>query len=309
MNSTPTFSIITPSFNQLDLLVGCVFSVAAQVRDGCTVEHIIQDGGTAGVDGLAATFGAEFYSDGRLIAAADTSRCPYQIPKSSGYSLKIFSGSDGGMYDAINKGLLKSHGRFCAWLNCDERYTEGALRDIAYQFETIPPPDAVFGDMVVIDAGSRPLCYRRGIVQNERLLTFAALNISSCSLFFRRELVDRRLLLDPAWKVIGDKEWISRLIRAGIRFRQFRKPVACFRLLANSLTASPQAITEKASLARLQGTPSLASKLTLKIFQVVRKFFAGCYWPRYVDLRVTESSGDCTRIGPAWVSFRWPKSV
>ena len=309
MISTPTFSIITPSFNQLDLLVGCVFSVGAQVRDGCTVEHIIQDAGTAGVECLAATLGAEFYRDGRLIAAADTSRSPYQIPKTPGYSLKIFTECDHGMYDAINRGLLKSRARFCAWLNCDERYTEGSLYDIACQFETTPPPDAVFGDMVVIDAGSRPLCYRRGIVQNERLLAFAALNISSCSLFFRRELVDRGFLLDPAWKVIGDKEWISRLICAGIRFRQLHKPVACFRLLADSLTASPQAATEEANFARLQGIPSLATKLALKIFQLVRKCFAGCYWPRYVDLRVAESSGDCTRIGPVWVGFRWPKSV
>jgi|688.fasta_scaffold90573_3 glycosyltransferase involved in cell wall biosynthesis len=299
----PTFSIVTPSFNQPDLLAGCVFSVAAQVGEGCTVNHIVQDAGTSGIEDLAVALGAEYFHDGKLIHPADPARI------SSGYSLQIHRESDHGMYDAINRGLIKSHGQFCAWLNCDERYAEGSLREIAHHFETNPVADAVFGDMVVVDSRNSPLCYRRGVVQNARLLAFSALNISSCTLFFRRHLVEQGLLLDPAWRVIGDKEWIARLIRAGIQFHPIHKPIACFRLLPDSLTASPQAAVEEARFARLQSIPSFTARWTLKLNQAVRKFLAGSYWPRYVDLHIPESSGQLTRIGPAWVGFRWPKSI
>jgi len=303
MEAEPTFSIVTPSYNQSDLLLGCIYSVASQVEAGCTVSHVVQDAGTHGIEDLAIALGASYYRDGKLMRPPDPTRI------ASGYSLDIYSESDHGMYDAINKGLLKSRGRFCAWLNCDERYAEGALHRIARQFETHPAADAVFGDMIVVDSRNRPLCYRRGVVQDERLLAFSALNISSCTLFFRRQLVERGLLLDPAWKVIGDKEWIARLIRAGVKFQSLHKPLACFRLLPDSLTAGPQAAVEEARYAQLQGMPSFATRWALKLIQPMRKILAGSYWPRYVDLRISESSGQLTRIGPAWVGFRWPKSV
>jgi glycosyltransferase involved in cell wall biosynthesis len=303
MTISPIFSIITPSFNQPDLLAGCVFSVAAQVGEGCTVSHIVQDAGTSGIEDLAIELGADYFQDGTLIHPADPARIP------CGYSLQIHRESDQGMYDAINRGLLKSRGQFCAWLNCDERYAEGALRQIAHKFERNPAADAIFGDMVVVDSRNKPLCYRRGVVQDARLLAFSALNISSCTLFFRRRLVEQGLLLDPTWKVIGDKEWVARLIRAGIRFRPIHKPIACFRLLPDSLTAGPQARVEEARFARLQGIPSSVPRCLLRLGQAVRKFLAGSYWPRYVDLHVPESSGQPTRIGPAWVGFRWPNSV
>jgi glycosyltransferase involved in cell wall biosynthesis len=299
----PTFSIITPSFNQPELLAGCVFSVAAQSGKGCTVTHIVQDAGTSGMEDLAAELGADYYRDGKLKRAVQPARI------SSDYSLQIHCESDHGMYDAINKGLIKSGGQFCAWLNCDERYAEGALHQIARKFEANPAADAIFGDMVVVDSQNRPLCYRRGVVQDERLLAFSALNISSCTLFFRRRLVERGLLLDPTWKVIGDKEWVARLIRAGIRFRPIHKPIACFRLLPDSLTASPQAGLEEARFAQLQGIPSFVPRCLLRLGQALRKFLAGSYWPRYVNLHVPESSGEPTRIGPAWIGFRWPNSV
>lgn len=303
MEAEPTFSIVTPSYNQSDLLLGCIYSVASQVEAGCTVSHIVQDAGTRGIEDLAIKLGASYYRDRKLMRPAD----PIRI--ASGYSLDIYSESDHGMYDAINKGLLKSRGRFCAWLNCDERYAEGALQEVARQFATHPEADAVFGDMIVVGRGNRPLCYRRGVVQDARLLAFSALNISSCTLFFRRQLVERGLLLDPTWQVIGDKEWITRLIRAGIRFQPLPKPLACFRLLPDSLTAGPQAAIEEAKFAQMQGTPSFPTRWALKLIQTMRKILAGSYWPRYVDLQIPESSGQLNRIGPAWVGFRWPKSV
>ena len=98
------FSIITPSFNQLDWLRLCVASVKDQVKtpdsgfriqdEGgsparppfaqnpkskinnpkstisppLAVEHIIQDAGTPGIEEFAREIGADFYRDGQFIS-------------------------------------------------------------------------------------------------------------------------------------------------------------------------------------------------------------------------------------------------
>jgi glycosyltransferase involved in cell wall biosynthesis len=83
------YSIITPSFRQLDHLTRCAASVMAQ-RTDVKLEHIIQDGGT----------GDDFdsWASGQSFA-------------------KCFQEPDGGMYDAINRGFIKSSGEILAWLN------------------------------------------------------------------------------------------------------------------------------------------------------------------------------------------------
>ena len=304
MSDAPVFSIVTPSFNQLDLLADCMASVREQATGDLPIEHIVQDAGTPGIEDFARKHGASFYRDSNHVFSA-----PIASVLNSGYSLKISSEKDSGMYDAINKGFTKARGAFCAWLNCDEQYAVGALRLVARTFNKFASADAVFGDMVVIEAEANPLCYRRGIVQNTRLLAFSALNISSCTLFIRRRLVDCKILLDPSWRIVGDKEWIVRLLRAGVVFQPLHKPVACFHLLPNSLTASPEAAAEDERLGRLLGIPSFAERAVLKVGQIVRKLAAGCYFPRRVDLQIPCAEGRSLRVGPSWVGFRWPTST
>ncbi len=64
------------------------------------VEHIIVDGGS---------------TDGTLDLLA-------QFPH-----LKVVSGPDNGMYDALNKGLKLAHGEIIGFLNTDDLYAPGAL--------------------------------------------------------------------------------------------------------------------------------------------------------------------------------------
>jgi glycosyltransferase involved in cell wall biosynthesis len=98
------FSIVTPSYNQLDWLRLCVASVRDQVAacggiDNCefqianqqstiknqqstipplAVEHIIQDAGTPGIEEFAKEIGADLYRDGERIAD-----CSLQIVNSN----------------------------------------------------------------------------------------------------------------------------------------------------------------------------------------------------------------------------------
>src|SRR4051812_32476315 len=105
------FSIVTPSFRQLDWLQLCVASVGDQT--GVEVEHIVQDAGTEGIGDFV------------------------QI----GSHLRLFVEADAGMYDAINRGLRRATGQICAYLNSDEQYLPDALRKVAHVFAANPELD------------------------------------------------------------------------------------------------------------------------------------------------------------------------
>ena len=108
------FTIITPSFGQLDHLACCIASVADQ--EGVEVEHIVQDGGTKGFADFA-------------------KQMAQQWPNRNGYKRIMVSEQDGGMYDAINRGLKRAKGKVCAYLNCDEQYLPGVLSMILASFQ------------------------------------------------------------------------------------------------------------------------------------------------------------------------------
>ena len=86
------FTIVTPSFNQLDWLRLCIASVRDQVatkaetgdlslseghvagatkpeetRPGISIEHIVQDAGTPGIEEFAREMGGDFYQDGKKV--------------------------------------------------------------------------------------------------------------------------------------------------------------------------------------------------------------------------------------------------
>jgi len=160
-NQQLDFSIVTPSFNQLDWLRLCVASVRDQVEEKAKgekrkeeydeepilpprlpstlrVEHIIQDAGSPGIEEFAREVGADFYRDGALIFASDGLKKSF--PRLSPidprpYRLSIYSEKDAGMYDAINRGLSKSKNAICGWLNSDEQYLRGSLKRVAEIFQ------------------------------------------------------------------------------------------------------------------------------------------------------------------------------
>jgi len=97
------------------------------------VEHIIQDGGTPGIEDFAREVGAEFFRDGKLVFG---SRLSAFGPRR--YRLAIYSEADAGMYDAINRGISKMEGDLWAWINRDEQYLPGTLDYVTGWFAEHP---------------------------------------------------------------------------------------------------------------------------------------------------------------------------
>lgn len=108
----PLISIITASLNSGTKLAATVASVAGQSVD---YEHLIFDGGSR--DGSLSLV--------ETLAAAD--------PR-----IRVFSQSDHGVYDAMNKAISQAAGRYVYFLGAGDRLRPGSLTAIAGYFPEDP---------------------------------------------------------------------------------------------------------------------------------------------------------------------------
>ena len=178
------------------------------LHSALSIEHIVQDAGTPGVEDLARELGEEFHRDGQLIFHAKESGAgvPPAVLQSASdqaanYSLKIFSEKDAGMYDAINRGLTRSAGEICAWLNSDEQYLPDTLSKVAEIFQQQTKLDVLLGDAILLNASLEPVCYRRIMVPSLWHTRLAHLHSLSCAMFFKRSALPH----PPPWPAVeGD---------------------------------------------------------------------------------------------------------
>jgi len=209
------FSVITPSFDNSAWLKLCVASVADQ---GVNVEHIVQDAGS---------------TDGTCDWLRTDSR------------VRAFIEKDRGMYDAINRGLLRAHGDILSYLNCDEQYLPGALQSVGRFFAAHPDCELVFGDFIVINPAGEYLFHRK--VQTPQLnhLRISHLPAFSCGMFFRRKLIrDDQILFNPGLRAVGDGDWVLRLLERGVRMGVLRQFTSVFTLHDGNLGNSETALRE-----------------------------------------------------------------
>lgn len=221
------FTVVTPSFRQLEHLGCCIASIADQ--EGVSVEHIIQDGGTEGF--------AEF-----------AERMAKHWPDRPGYRRIMVSEPDQGMYDAINRGLRKGTGSICAYLNCDEQYLPGVLQEVLRRFEGSPGVDLYLGDVVVVDSEGKPICHRKMVrpgLAHTWTCHFGAL---TAGIFFRRKAMDQGLLFDTSYRAAADAEWFVRVLSSGLRVATLRVTTSTFMEAGDNLGLSPTALAERARL-------------------------------------------------------------
>lgn len=185
------FSIVTPSFRSGQWLKLCVASVADQKVE---LEHIVQDSCS---------------DDGTQDWLPNDPR------------VKAFIEKDGGMYDAINRGLRRSKGEWLAHLNSDEQYLPGALARVADYFTAHPTVEVVFTDTVVVDEQGRYICDRQALVPHEyHSMVSGNLSYLTAGTFFRRNALEaHHLFFNADRRSFGDVDWALHAIREGVRMK------------------------------------------------------------------------------------------
>lgn len=127
----PLISIITITYNAESTLRPTLFSVNGQTFDD--YEHIIVDGAS---------------TDGTLGVLSD--------PSLANPRRMVQSGPDDGLYDAMNKGMGLSTGRYLLFLNAGDRlHAPDTLAVIARAITENDYPGVVYGQTDVVDAEGR----------------------------------------------------------------------------------------------------------------------------------------------------------
>jgi glycosyltransferase involved in cell wall biosynthesis len=272
-------SIITPSFRQLDHLVRCAASVDAQKAD-VTLEHIIQDGGT----------GPEF---DEWAAKQSFAKC-FQEP-------------DEGMYDAINQGFTKSSGEILAWLNCDEQYLPGTLAKVEKYFAQHPETDILFGDTIVCDSDLRPVCYRHSLRPWRKHIRRCFLPNYSAATFVRRRVIEDGFLLNTGFLAIADAVWMHELLGSGYRTAVMPEPLSLFVLTGENLGHTPASVQEAREWGQRDLLYARIEAWLLSTVYHIRKFLAGAYAKRQVDITYFLGNPAVERRFSGLLGGKWPR--
>jgi glycosyltransferase involved in cell wall biosynthesis len=273
-----------------------------------SIEHIVQDAGTPGIEDFARRLGACFYQNGKKAASA---QCAVDGQLSEGYSLTIYSEKDAGMYDAINKGLRRSTGDICAYLNCDEQYLPGTLGWVADYFSHSTETEVLFGAAIITRADGSYVCDRRVMVPTRwHTMVSGNLSIFTSSTFFRRKsVIERGLLFDPQWRVCGDAVWALRFLEAGLRMEATHKPLSSFAETGVNMSASgnPRAADESRLLALTAPTAARAFKPAVLLDYRFRRWLSGAYAlkPHSYAVYTAGEADRRQRFDVDRPSFRW----
>lgn len=176
-------SIITPSYNQASYLEYAMQSVLAQ--DYPQVEYLVVDGGS---------------SDGSQEV----------IRKYAGRLAWWVSEPDAGQAEAINKGFARAQGEYIAWLNSDDLYLPGAIRQAVAILAANPDLGFVFGNAVTIDGEGRLLNRLAfGDWSLDDLMAFRI--ICQPAVFMRRSVLEQAGFLDLSYHFMLDHQLWLRL--------------------------------------------------------------------------------------------------
>ena len=170
-DQAPALSIITSTRNAASTLARCLHSVAAQ--DFENWEHWIID----------AVSTDETLPIARRAAAQDT-------------RIKLLSEADGGIYDAMNKGIRLARGEWIYFLGADDELFDAGVLSRMFDAKN-QDCDFMYGDVMLIP-GQR---IHGGPFDLVRLLIK---NISHQAIFYRRSVFDRLGEFDLRFPVFAD---------------------------------------------------------------------------------------------------------
>lgn len=177
-------SVVTAVWNRQATIAQAIASVRAQGH--ADIEHIVIDGAS---------------TDGTL-AAVETARHPAML---------LVSEPDGGIYDALNKGIRLASGDVIGVLHSDDFFAHGGVLETVAAAFSDPRTLAVYGDLDYVSAADETQIIRRW-----RSSAFTPDKLRRGwmpphpTLFLRREVFERHGLYDQSYRIAADYEAVLR---------------------------------------------------------------------------------------------------
>jgi glycosyltransferase involved in cell wall biosynthesis len=148
---------------------------------------------------------------------------------SMGLGFRWVSEPDGGIYDAMNKGVARATGDAIGILNSDDFYEPGTFQAIADAFASHPDAGIAYGYLRVLMEGEEILIYRyryERYLQSLRFRIYSATQHPTC--FVRREVYQKIGVFDVQFSVAADHDFLLRASKAGVKFLAVDRVIANF---------------------------------------------------------------------------------
>jgi glycosyltransferase involved in cell wall biosynthesis len=234
------FSIIIPTLNSQQYLFDTLSSIYSQVYKN--YEIIVVDGGSS--DGTHEI--VEFFSS--LVT-------------------HYIRGTDGSMYEALNKGFARATGDILCYLNSDDLYFSDTLAQALNVFERHRDIKylVAYGDLIIYDSLGHPL-YRHKYPEffSPAFYTASHSLIGQPSSFWSRSILDViNPMFSTSYRYAGDYHFFQKCSLFAT-FVKSSKILAGFRIHKNSLSNSGAdlAAIEHSKIQRLHGyMPSLPEQI------------------------------------------------
>lgn len=245
-------SVVTSVFNRADMINDALQSVAQQTHSD--VEHIVQDGAS---------------SDGTLAV----------LQRDGGPSIKLRSEPDTGLYDGINRGIMRATGDVVGLMHSDDLFADEHVLSRVAETMNQTGADGVYGDLVYVaaDNPNRVIRYWKSGGYNQTRLRKGWMPPHP-TLYLRRDVFDHFGLYDTSFQIAADYEAMLRyLIKGKIRLAYLPEVMVRMRVGGESNRSLGRILhksREDYRAMRLHGVGGLGTliaKNTSKIGQFFRK--------------------------------------
>jgi len=180
----PLVSIITVVYNNDDYIRDAIESVLSQ--DYSRIEHIVIDGGS---------------TDGTI-----------DIIKEYSDKISVFlSEPDEGIFDALNKGIIRSHGEIIGILHSDDLFCDKHVVSDVIQKLRVTDSELCFSDLVIVDEVSgRVMRYVMAHYFRRWMLRIGFFPPHP-TMFLKRSIFDEFGLYSKNFQIAGDFDFIIRV--------------------------------------------------------------------------------------------------
>lgn len=182
-------SVITAVFNRGGTIAEAMESVQRQTHP--CIEHVVQDGGS---------------TDGTLEI----------IARLANGATKAFAERDSGIYDAINRGILRATGNVIGLMHSDDVFAHNRVLEKVAACFADPRIDGVYGDLQYVAANdpTRIIRHWRSGQYHPALLRRGWMPPHP-TLYLRREVFERFGLYDTSFSIAADYDAILRYLAQG----------------------------------------------------------------------------------------------
>ena len=188
-----TFTIITCTYNASEYVGRTMESVAGQTYPH--VQHLIQDGAS---------------SDDTLRIVGHYERA------------EVVSEKDGGLYDAMNRAIIRAKGDYIVFLNAgDKLYSPTTLEELARKvkgYDSSSMPAVLYGDTNIVDERGKYIGPRH-LLPPEKLSWRSFRNgmLVCHQAFYVRTDIARQVPYDLRYRLSADVDWCIRVMKEAER--------------------------------------------------------------------------------------------